>query len=96
MKKFLRVALVLVVLAVVGVAVTVALLPWMDRWGATDNEVSATCMGDELVPSPRYVYSRAVSVNAAPDEIYPWLIQMGAERGGMLLGIKEQAEGVKK
>lgn len=39
--------------------------------------------GDKLVPSPRYVYNRAVTVNASPEEIYPWLVQIGAERGGM-------------
>ena len=42
-----------------------------------------TFPGDELVPSPRYVYNRAVTVHATPAEIYPWLVQMGAERGGM-------------
>jgi hypothetical protein len=83
MKKILNIAGILAGLAVLTVIVTVALMPWMDRWGATEDMITATFPGDELVPSPRYVYNRVVSVNASPEDIYPWLVQMGAERGGM-------------
>jgi hypothetical protein len=83
MKRFLKIAGTFPGLMVLGVLVIVALLPWMDSWGATSDEISASLPGDELVPSPRYVYNRAVTVNAAPEDIYPWLVQMGAERGGM-------------
>ena len=83
MKKILKIAGTLLAFAIVAVIATVLLMPWMDRWGATDNEVAAWYHGDDLVPTPRYVYSRAVTVNATPEEIYPWLLQMGAERGGM-------------
>lgn len=83
MKKFFKCAGVFTGLGVLIVLAIVALMPWMDRWGATDSEIAASFPGDELVPSPRYVYNRAVTVNASPEEIYPWLVQMGAERGGM-------------
>ena len=83
MKKFLKVVGVLAGLAILSVIVIVALMPWMDRWGASDAETAATLAGDELVPSPRISYTRAISINAAPEEIYPWLVQLGAERGGM-------------
>jgi len=55
----------------------------MDRWGATDNEITASYSGDELVPSPRITYTRAISINATPEAIYPWIVQLGAEKGGM-------------
>jgi hypothetical protein len=83
MKKFLKLAGTLAGLAVVAVIVTAALMPWMDRWGATSDEINAVFPGDELVPAPRYIYNRVVTVNATAEEIYPWLVQMGAERGGM-------------
>lgn len=83
MKKILKTMGVLVGLAILAALMIVALMPWMDRWGATSEEISASFPGDELVPSPRYVYSRVISVNAAPEDIYPWLVQMGAQRGGM-------------
>ncbi len=56
---------------------------WMDRWGATGAEIGATLPGDELVPHPLDVTNRAVTIRAAPDKIYPWLVQMGAGKGGM-------------
>jgi hypothetical protein len=83
MKNFFKMGGILVGMAVLAVIVVIALMPWMDSWGATSDERNATYAGDELVPSPRYVYSRVVTVNATPEEIYPWLVQMGAERGGM-------------
>ena len=83
MKRILKTMGILIGLAILAVAVMAALLPWMDRWGATDDEIAASFPGDELVPSPRIFYNRAVTIHAAPEEIYPWIVQVGAEKGGM-------------
>jgi hypothetical protein len=83
MKKFPKVIGSAAALAVLAVIIMIALTPWMDRWGATDEEIAASFSGDELVPSPRIIYNRAITVNATAEEIYPWLVQMGAEKGGM-------------
>lgn len=83
MKKLLKVIGGLAGLGVLIMVMMFASLPWMDRWGASDAETAASLTGDELVPSPRISYTRAISINAAPEEIYPWIVQLGAERGGM-------------
>lgn len=83
MKRFLKIVGFSAGLVIVAVLVMIGLMPWMDRWGATDDEIAASFTGDELVPSPRITYTRAVSINAAPEEIYPWIVQLGAEKGGM-------------
>ena len=83
MKKFLKFIGILAGLAVLAVVVTIAFVPWMDRWGATDIEIAASFPGDTLVPSPRVIYNRAVTVKASPEQIYPWIVQLGAEKGGM-------------
>jgi hypothetical protein len=83
MKTFVKLTAILAGLLTLTVITTVALVPWMDRWGATEAEITSFFPGDELVPSPRYVYNRAVTVQASSAEIYPWLVQMGAEKGGM-------------
>ena len=83
MKLFLKISGVFFAAIVIGVLAIVLLMPWMDRWGASAEEIGAALPGDELVTSPRYVYNRAVTVNAAPEQIYPWLVQLGAEKGGM-------------
>jgi hypothetical protein len=57
--------------------------PWMRRWGATDEEIARPMPGDELVPSPRHRATRAITIRARPEEIWPWLVQMGNGRGGL-------------
>jgi hypothetical protein len=56
--------------------------PWQLRWGATDEEVSATLPGDDLLPARRWRATRAVTVQADPAYVWPWLLQMGAGRAG--------------
>lgn len=83
MKKSIKVIGILLGLAILSLMFVMALIPWMDRWGATDDEIITTLPGDDLVPAPAVLYNRAVAINASPKDIYPWLVQMGAERGGM-------------
>jgi hypothetical protein len=58
------------------------LVPWHTRWGATDEEVRAGLPGDELVPEPAVQITRAITVDAAPEDVWPWVVQLGADRGG--------------
>lgn len=83
MKKFLKLTGILAALGILAVAVTILLMPQMDRWGATPDEIRGSFTGDELVSSPRVGYTRAISINATAEEIYPWIVQLGAEKGGM-------------
>lgn len=57
--------------------------PWMLRWQVTDAELDARYPGDELVPTPRHVWMRAVDIAAPPNRVWPWLVQMGQGRGGL-------------
>lgn len=83
MKNFFKTIGILAGLGVLAIVLIFALLPWMDRYGAMDEEINASYPGDELVPDPRITYTRAVSIAAAPEEIYPWIAQLGADKGGM-------------
>lgn len=56
--------------------------PWQVRWGATDEEVRRRMPGDEMVAGPTLNATRAVTINAPPESIWPWLVQMGCKRGG--------------
>lgn len=82
MNRFFKFIGFLAGLGLLAVIVIIALMPWMDRWGATNSEINTSYSADELVHSPRVIYTRAISINAAPEEIYPWIVQIGAERGG--------------
>ncbi len=53
------------------------------HWGATPDEAREPLAGDELLPAPDGVSTRAITVNAPAEAVWPWLAQMGpAPRGG--------------
>lgn len=58
------------------------LRPWELRWGATDQEAALAAPGDELVRDPHLVATRAVTVEAPPELVWPWLVQIGRGRAG--------------
>lgn len=52
------------------------------RWGATTEEVRRSMPGDEMVPDPSFVATRAITIRGRPEEIWPWIAQMGFNRAG--------------
>jgi hypothetical protein len=52
------------------------------RWGATDDEVAAPVLGDDVLVNPDYVSTRAVTIAAPPQLVWPWLAQVGRGRAG--------------
>ena len=75
------------ILVIVGIIILLLIYlrfirPWQHRWGATDDEVARPMLGDELVSSPTLNATRAVTINARPEAIWPWLVQIGFGRAG--------------
>lgn len=56
--------------------------PRQMHWGATPEEVARTLPHDDLVPNPTWNSTRAVTVDATPEQIWPWLVQVGWGRAG--------------
>ena len=56
--------------------------PRMLTWGATLNETIGTYSGDELVPDPNGGATMATFLPAAPERVWPWLVQIGGGRAG--------------
>ena len=56
---------------------------WMSRWGTTPSDLTRVMAGDGLLVDPTYSGTMAVIVNAPPEHIWPWLVQMGYQRGGL-------------
>jgi hypothetical protein len=54
-----------------------------NRWGATAREVAAAMPGDDLVPRSRLGYTRAITIRAEAEDVWPWLVQIGQGRGGL-------------
>jgi hypothetical protein len=56
--------------------------PRLKRWGATDEEVMGPYPGADLVPEGKRSPTGAVTIEAPPDQVWPWLVQLGWDRGG--------------
>ena len=56
--------------------------PRLSRWGATEEEVAGPYPDAELVPESKRSPTMAVTINAPPEQVWPWLVQMSWDRGG--------------
>jgi hypothetical protein len=73
---------ILTVAAVVAVAFFGFYRPWHLRWGATGQELARTMPGDEIVKRPIFDATRVVTINARPEDVWPWIVQIGFGRAG--------------
>jgi hypothetical protein len=71
----------LIAVTVIGTYLQV-LGPWQRRWGATDDEVRRALPGDGLLRPGAPSTTRAITIDAPPEEVFPWLLQIGYGRGG--------------
>jgi hypothetical protein len=70
------------VLGAAGAAAALAIRPLALRWGAADSEVEKAWPGDELTPRPATQATRAVTIHAPAAAVWPWILQIGQDRGG--------------
>jgi hypothetical protein len=73
----------------IGVVVTAAMLylrvgrlPCLS-WGATSEDVDRAMPGDELLVDADLISTRAITIDAPPSDVWPWLVQMGSGKGGV-------------
>ncbi len=83
----LRAILIFLQFWIIGLAILLFLyFTWLHEyqrtWGATEEEVSRYMAGDELLENPGFNTTRAVEIKATPEQIWPWIVQMGYQRGG--------------
>lgn len=64
------------------VAAYLAWRPRMLRWGTQGAEATEPLPGDENLANPRVQSTRAISIDAPPEQVWPWIVQMGIHRGG--------------
>jgi hypothetical protein len=56
---------------------------WFNGWGTTADEVTHSMPGDQVIANPTNSAMQAVTINAPPENIWPWLVQLGYQRGGL-------------
>ncbi|HKQ56980.1 MAG TPA: hypothetical protein VJY35_03860 [Candidatus Eisenbacteria bacterium] len=77
-----RMTALLAVVAVVFALFLAVERPSFLNWGATDAEVSAPLPGDGHVPAAAGQSTRAVTIAAPAERVWPWLAQLGQDRAG--------------
>jgi hypothetical protein len=55
---------------------------WHLRWGATNAEVALAMPGDAMVPDASFTATRAITIAAPPELVWPWIVQIGTGRAG--------------
>jgi hypothetical protein len=76
------IGIVVLVLVLIGLGFVGLYRPWQLNWGATDKEVDERMPGDEIVPRPTFNATRAITIGASPEAIWPWIVQIGFGRAG--------------
>jgi hypothetical protein len=69
-------------LALLVGAYALAVRPRLLRWGATEDEVRRQYPGADLIPGGERGPTMAVTIDAPPSRVWPWLVQMGCDRAG--------------
>ena len=64
------------------VALVTVLWPWHRTWGSTRDELTMSLPGDEGPRTPAFEIQHAVTIDAPPEAVWPWLVQLGQDRAG--------------
>jgi hypothetical protein len=56
--------------------------PWFMNWGSTTKEQAMVLPGDTAPPDT--YFTRAISIEAPPSSVWPWLLAIGQDRAGFL------------
>ena len=64
------------------VAVAVVAATRLRHWGARPDEIARHFPEDDLVAGPDATLTQAITINVPPERVYPWLVQLGQDKGG--------------
>lgn len=79
---FFKILSMVLLAVLLGAAYIWGIRPAQLQWGATPAEVARPMPEDQSVVDPIFDATRAITIHATPEQIYPWLVQMGFGRAG--------------
>ncbi|MFY9781227.1 MAG: hypothetical protein WAJ85_12060 [Candidatus Baltobacteraceae bacterium] len=56
--------------------------PKLLTWGSDPRDLDREWPGDALTPTPHSVATRAIEIDAPAADVWPWILQVGQDRGG--------------
>jgi len=77
-----RLSAALVQFGIIMAAYIYVARPYQLHWGATALEITRPMPGDERRGEPAFLATRAITIDDTPENIWPWLVQMGYGRAG--------------
>jgi hypothetical protein len=81
--RWVRTGWVIGSVALAYVTAVVIMRPTSLRWGSTPDERAASLPGDDVLPSrANYRIDHAITIRASASAVWPWLVQLGQDRGG--------------
>jgi hypothetical protein len=80
--RMLMLLLASILSAAFGIIYLLRIRPWQLRWGASDDELLRAMPGDDIVEQPTFNATRGITIHARPQDIWPWLVQIGIGRAG--------------
>lgn len=75
--------IVIVAVSILAILYWFPMRRWMSQWGTAPSDLTRVMAGDALIVDPTYSGTTVIVVNALPEHIWPWLVQMGYQRGGL-------------
>ncbi|MGA9672673.1 MAG: hypothetical protein WBQ94_25880 [Terracidiphilus sp.] len=78
----MRLLAIIALLVLLSAIYLLAIRPSALRWGATAEEVARSMPGDDIVSGPSFCATRGISIQGRPEDIWPWLVQIGYGRAG--------------
>lgn len=79
---YIFISIWIIFLTILALLYTLWLRDWQMHWGASSEEIERNMIGDELLINPEFNTTRVVEINAPPEKVWPWLVQMGMGRAG--------------
>jgi hypothetical protein len=58
------------------------LRPIRNHWGLDESTAARAYPGDERIAQPRWSWTHGIEIDAPPAQVWPWVAQIGADRGG--------------
>src|SRR5215472_5759261 len=78
----LRLGAELLLFALLGSSYVFLIRPAQLHWGATPEEIARSMPDDNLVAHPVFDATRAITIRGTPEQIWPWIVQIGFRRAG--------------
>jgi hypothetical protein len=78
----IRISAIVILFVLLGCSYVLVIRPGQLHWGASADEIARAMPEDDAVAHPAFDATRAITIRGTPEQMWPWLAQMGFRRAG--------------